>query len=110
MNWLRGLFRLWLVASVLGGGGLMVFWASQKQILVWSIAKENLGLLVMATLVPPALIFLMGHVLAWVQKGFRRRQPGKPADESQLTVPRSKPIWRDIPKNRPMQPAAKSRG
>jgi hypothetical protein len=82
MNWRRGLFRLWLVASAvwiartfwwreaclipswLGGGG---WWCNDA---VVDPIGENLKSVALI-LGPPAAAFLAGLVSVWVLNGFR---------------------------------------
>jgi hypothetical protein len=63
----RGLFRLWLVLSVLwiGGVGIVAWleWPSgDKAVFLWLLA-----------FVPPAFLLALGSALVWASRGFRQQ-------------------------------------
>ena len=64
----RGLFRLWLVLSVLwiGGVGVVAWMEGRSE----GLSSEKLAFLV-ALLVLPAFVLALGSALAWAFRGFR---------------------------------------
>jgi hypothetical protein len=84
----RGLFRLWLVFSVLwiGGVGVVTWWTfpSDELPVSWSIIldrgapswavgtrEEAVRSATLLALIPPALLLAFGSALVWAFRGFR---------------------------------------
>ena len=70
----RGLFRLWLVLSVLWIGGVGVWtWLTAKNQAYWGglSSIEKVWVAVVLALVPPAFVLALGLALVWASKGFR---------------------------------------
>jgi hypothetical protein len=62
----RGLFRLWLVLSVVWIGGAFVVMAYKtRELLEWLLASSVVGI------VPPLLVLALGSALVWAFRGFR---------------------------------------
>jgi len=61
----RGLFRLWLVATVIWTALCLLMASYDRRPDAITIALE-------ASLVPAAAVFVIGLMLSWAMKGFRR--------------------------------------
>ena len=84
MNWLRGLFRLWVVTSVFWVAYVFIgapneFDSPYPRRLDWTISRTRLSAsereffrLAMVAVIPPTTIIALGCVLLWVGRGFRR--------------------------------------
>lgn len=83
VNWLRGLFRLWLLASLSWVGCVFwIEWTTLKADLscivrpsevspdVWCRFRDEVDLLLL-TFVVPVAILLLGYAMVWVGRGFR---------------------------------------
>jgi hypothetical protein len=68
INWRRGFFRLWLVASVL--------WATFVLVLTYLLDQSPY---LTAIAAPPAGAFVLGVFVWWVIAGFRRKAVGAAA-------------------------------
>jgi hypothetical protein len=71
----RGLFRLWLVLSVLWIGGVGVWtWLTAKNQAYWGglSSIEKVWVAVVLALVPPAFVLALGSALVWAFRGFRQ--------------------------------------
>jgi len=68
MNWKRGLFRAWLVLSVLWCA--FGFWLASDCIVDDTCSAGRLGAIAFVLSVPAA-VFLLGLALLWVGRGFR---------------------------------------
>jgi hypothetical protein len=79
MTWRRGFWRLWLVASVLWAAGLTIY----AIFVMWDYARAvraagadpgpmlyDIAALLIAVLIPPALVLAMGLVIGWIISGF----------------------------------------
>jgi hypothetical protein len=78
MNWRRGIFRLWLLASAIWmlwmfayTGGVPFYFTPHNEITTWPI-RDILGIAEIFFL-PPALLGLAILIIAWVLAGFRAR-------------------------------------
>ena len=77
MNFPRGLFRLWLVLSVLWIGGVVCLTWHDLQLPRSGpfndlIADAVIGRGIKVALIPPVVILAIGSALVWAFKGFRR--------------------------------------
>jgi hypothetical protein len=74
VNWRRGLFRVWLVLSIVWIAAVEVVAKVSTGIWIrpWG-GKIDLFIASLGTLLgPPIVVFLVGLVLVWVSVGFRR--------------------------------------
>jgi len=68
----RGLFRLWLVLSVLWIGVVgLAFWRTALRIADPAVAAFVLTEVLPLALVPPVFVLALGAALVWAFKGFR---------------------------------------
>ena len=70
----RGLFRLWLVLSVLWIGGVGVWtWLTAKNQAYWGglSSIEKVWVAVVLALVPPAFVLALGSALVWAFRGLK---------------------------------------
>jgi hypothetical protein len=86
MNWSRGLFRLWLVLSVLWIGRILWIreqcfygpWIGRQEPDLWwckdPMADPVASYLeeITTSLGPPIVVLALGYALLWSLKGFRR--------------------------------------
>ena len=65
----RGLFRLWVVVSVLWAGflGFLIFGPVGPHI---NSFAEDMSSYLQVAIVPPIIILVVGFMLRWVVKGF----------------------------------------
>jgi hypothetical protein len=82
MNWRRGLFRLWLLASVLWVGGCLwlldysCFFGAYPWCNWWVVRpllSSTYAEVLAKTFGPPVILFLIGYALLWIGRGFRSR-------------------------------------
>lgn len=64
MNWSRGLFRLWIIASALWG-------LSIGTIALELLAEDWLGWVALVA-IPPIVVFAVGWALLWAFSGFKK--------------------------------------
>jgi hypothetical protein len=80
----RGLFRLWLILSVLWIGGVsVVTWLTVPEVATWLTFDNSIGMFddliakaaiqrgVKIALIPPVLVLALGSALVWAFRGFR---------------------------------------
>jgi hypothetical protein len=76
----RGLFRLWLVLSVLWIGGVVLAkwstlisadWGEILNVAPWEEVPPWIFSAALLAFVPPALLLAFGSALAWAFRGFR---------------------------------------
>jgi hypothetical protein len=82
----RGLFRLWLVLTVLwiGGVGIYAWWSFPMEVPPWAAFESEVASFVLAedrrsaiwdaslrAFLPPAFVLALGSALMWAFRGFR---------------------------------------
>jgi len=70
MNWKRGFFRFWIVASALWIALSAALFADGSGY-AWN--NINFFMLIGMVLLPPGVLFLVGLALIWVATGFTNR-------------------------------------